>query len=62
MSIYLLFIIIIIIIEYAIKKVQETRLGMDMNGAHQILGYADDVNLIGDDIRTKEFSNKHKEK
>ena len=25
-----------------------------MNGTHQVLAYADDVNLIGDDIRTKE--------
>ena len=25
-------------------------LGLDMNGTHQILAYADDVNLIGDDI------------
>ena len=25
-----------------------------MNGTHQVLGYADDVNLIGDDIRTIE--------
>ena len=24
-----------------------------MNGTHQVLAYADDVNLIGDDIRTK---------
>ena len=23
-----------------------------MNGTHQVLAYADDVNLIGDDIRT----------
>ena len=27
---------------------------MDMNGTHQVLAYADDVNLIGDDIRTIE--------
>ena len=27
---------------------------MDMNGTHQILAYADDVNLIGDDIKTIE--------
>ena len=33
-------------LEYAIRKVQETNLGMDMNGTHE-----DDVNLIGDDIR-----------
>ena len=25
-----------------------------MNGTHQVLAYADDVNLIGDDIRTIE--------
>ena len=29
-------------------------LGLDMNGTHQVLAYADDVNLIGDDIRTIE--------
>ena len=46
-----------------------------MNGTHQVLAYADDVNLTGNDIRTKEgnenvllhacedigFCNKHKE-
>ena len=42
------------LLEYAIRKVQETNLGLDMNGAHQVLAYADDVNLIGDDIRTIE--------
>ena len=41
-------------LEYAIRKVQETNLGLDMNGTHQVLAYADDVNLIGDDIRTIE--------
>ena len=25
-----------------------------MNGTYQVLGYADDANLIGDDIRTTE--------
>ena len=39
---------------YAIRKVQETNLGLDMNGTHHVLAYADDVNLIGDDIRTIE--------
>ena len=28
--------------------------GLDMNGTHQILAYADDVNVMGDDIRTIE--------
>ena len=41
-------------LEYAIRKVQETNLGLDMNGTHQVLTYADDVNLIGEDIRTIE--------
>ena len=27
-------------------------MGLDINGTHQVLAYADDVNLIGDDIRT----------
>ena len=40
--------------EYAIRKVQETNLGLDINGTHQVLAYADDVNLIGNDIRTIE--------
>ena len=35
-------------LEYAIRKVQETNLALDINGTHQVLAYADDVNLIGD--------------
>ena len=42
-------------LEYAIRKVQETWLGLDMNGTHQVLAYADDVNLIGDDIRIEKM-------
>ena len=33
------------------KKLQETYYELYMNGTHQVLTYADDVNLIGDDIR-----------
>ena len=40
--------------EYAIRNVQKARLGVDMYGTHQVFAYADDVNLIGDDIRTIE--------
>ena len=40
--------------EYAIRKVQETNLGLDMNGTYQVLANADDVNLISDNIRTIE--------
>ena len=38
-------------LQYAINTVHETNLGLDMNGTHEALAYADDVNLIGDDIR-----------
>jgi len=40
-------------LEYAIRKVQETYLGLYMNGTHQVLAYADNANLIGD-IKTIE--------
>jgi len=42
-------------LEYMIRKVHETRLGLDMNGTHQVLAYADDVNSKAmDDINTLE--------
>jgi hypothetical protein len=37
---------------YAIRKVQEIQMGLKWNGKHQILSYADDVNLLGDNIDT----------
>ena len=41
-------------LEYAIRKVQETRLGLEMNGNQQVLAYANDVNLMENDIKTLE--------
>jgi hypothetical protein len=39
-------------LEYAIRKVQESQVGLKLNGTHPLLAYADDVNLLGDNIDT----------
>jgi hypothetical protein len=38
-------------LEYTIRKVQEKQAGLTLNGTHQLLAYADDVNLLGDNIK-----------
>jgi hypothetical protein len=36
----------------AIRKVQENQVGLNLNETFQLLAYADDVNLLGDNIGT----------
>jgi hypothetical protein len=38
--------------EYAIMKAQKNQVRLKLEGTHQLLAYADDVNLLGDNIDT----------
>jgi hypothetical protein len=39
-------------LEYAIRQVHKNQVGLELNETHQRLVYADDINLLGDNINT----------
>jgi len=39
-------------LEYAIRRVQVNRGGLKLNGTHQLVVYADGVNILGGSIRS----------
>jgi hypothetical protein len=41
-----------LVLEYAIRRVQVNQNGFKMNGTHQLLVYADDVNVLGLSVHT----------
>jgi hypothetical protein len=47
-----------LIIEYAIRRAQENHVGLKLNGTHQLMVCADDVNLPGDNMDTTKKNTK----
>jgi hypothetical protein len=39
-------------LQYAIRKIEENQVYLKLNGTHQLLLYADDINLLGNSINT----------
>ena len=40
------------VLEYAIRRFQVNQDGLKLNGTHQLLVYADDINILGGRVHT----------
>ena len=40
------------VVDYAIRSVQVNQDGLELNGTHQLVGYVDDVNILGGRVHT----------
>jgi hypothetical protein len=45
-------------LEYAIRKVLQNQVILELSGTHQLLVYVDDINLLGDSINTTKENTK----
>jgi retron-type reverse transcriptase len=39
-------------LKHTIRRVQENQKGLKLKGTHQLLAYADDVNIVGENVDT----------
>jgi hypothetical protein len=39
-------------LEYAIRRLYKNQVGLKLNGTHQLLSYADNINIVGVNIGT----------
>ena len=49
-------------LEYAIRRIQENRIRLELNGKHYFLVYADGINMLGGNLQTVRENNRNSHK